>query len=120
VLVDGGPWYSKALHRLGVPWMGTDDVREADLLGSIKIAGQFILCARRIKEDGYARNIFERARQDRGEAAKLVYRKAFEDKPERVGIQAAAAAYDIGHLLLPMGALVNDVIEATVVGPLAR
>jgi len=30
VLVDGGPWYPKALHRLGVPWMGTGDVREAE------------------------------------------------------------------------------------------
>jgi len=30
VLVDGGPWYSWALSRMGVPWMGACDVREAE------------------------------------------------------------------------------------------
>ena len=36
VLVDGGPWYPKALHRLGVPWVGTDDVREAEYGGAME------------------------------------------------------------------------------------
>jgi transposase-like protein len=30
VVVDGGPWHSWALRRMGVPWVGTDDVREAE------------------------------------------------------------------------------------------
>jgi len=30
VLVDGGLWYSWALSRMGVPWMGAGDVRKAE------------------------------------------------------------------------------------------
>ena len=32
---EDGPWYPKALHRLGVPWVGTDDVREAEYGGAM-------------------------------------------------------------------------------------
>jgi len=30
VLVDGGPWYPRALNTLGVPWVGKGDVRGAE------------------------------------------------------------------------------------------
>ena len=35
VVVDGGPWYSWALHRMGVPWEGAGDVWEAERGGAV-------------------------------------------------------------------------------------